>query len=107
MEYGKAYIGFYTKRTNARSMKFLSSMDPVALHSVLSDWNPDQTLVNGMITFCHQLAKSSNAVVESFLSSRSCFSRILNSLERLRPRFVAVFPMNECVTHTTGWHHLE
>ena len=33
----------------ATATPFLSRMDPVAPHSILSDWNPDQTLVIGIV----------------------------------------------------------
>lgn len=34
---------------HGRSMRFLSRADPVALHSALFDWNPDQTLVVSIV----------------------------------------------------------
>ena len=30
---------------HGRSVRFLSRLDPVALHRALSDWNPEQTLI--------------------------------------------------------------
>jgi len=32
-----------------RSIRFLSTVDPVALHSALSDWNPEQTLIISVV----------------------------------------------------------
>lgn len=32
-----------------RSMRFLSRVDPIAIHSVLYDWNPEQTIVVSLI----------------------------------------------------------
>lgn len=32
-----------------RSMRFLSRLDPLALHNVLEDWNPEQTLVISIV----------------------------------------------------------
>ncbi len=34
---------------DCRNMRFLSTMDPVALHSTLSDWNPEQTCIVSII----------------------------------------------------------
>jgi len=39
----------YNQYHNARSMRFISSLDPVALHTTLSDWNPEQTCVISII----------------------------------------------------------
>lgn len=42
-------VGIQGKNMKATATPFLSRMDPVAPHSILSDWNPDQTLVIGIV----------------------------------------------------------
>lgn len=37
------------KSDESRSMRFLSSLDPVALYSTLSDWNPEQTCIISIV----------------------------------------------------------
>jgi len=38
-----------SKYGTGRSMRFLSSMDPVSMHGALNDWNPEQTMIVGII----------------------------------------------------------